>query len=1346
MACTVAGEASRLVPEEEWSSGGVRVHAAPAQRQVVAPTHEAYSWRNCLSRRRRVAFPCLNAPPALSARSSCLTRGVCSRGSVAQSSTARCGRCSNCRIFSWSHLEATLWLAGHVFAIGAFYYCCLIPYFEENQQYVYGQVLVHPGSSADLFTARCAEYFFSALRPLRFLLRVLYAVLLVPFEFLSSVLPFRFFIYTPVESPGLPPVYGSGVRDAARGRSSYLLDQSDGQYRELRNAFPLLFLLMCVHGILAFFLRKFAFRFFCRRYSTAARGGAPHAFFKLLRRAPQTASHVSSPTWCVERPCGTPGYRGASAGDSRAAAESSPLSGGTDLGRLLHPPRSSAARRAWIATQRVQCGFELLLGLGLAAYLHSIHLLVLLFHALLNYSFTMLLSTPDSAASPPSPVMTSNGHSVAPPLQPASRSPAFASSVSFLQAGRHLLTTHRCTVVVTLSVGLHFAMLVLHGLTPQFSLAFIHPSLLPVEMFFFAFVRPRYSLHDCVRMIALKLLSFNLDKVWAYQLHQRTLQSRSETGNIRGGAEAAKARWAPETGEQEKDSSDGGARHPLGSHAPAGIGEHSARQACRPAVPELCPSPFDDERFFPSDSPDIPYSTYGSIARYLAYVFFAPTYLAGPHFTYNSWNRQAAFPWWVLLGHNAYLSPSAEAAEKETDLAPCASTPNAEFAASWEGKHSEPRSEQDVGCAHAKGMKVLPRGVSLLTACASRALGVSLSPASCLSSAYPAASSLVEQHHAEADLELRPPSLVHREKGSSGVASEPPSAGLRLVQDERAAEGGTRRPASARAGAANGCSIAKTSSPQDKDENDFCPFGLGASPYLLDMPTSVYGKLLGRYVLPYFLRWILVVLLLELHLRYLPVNALVTQLRNIYLWRKMQIWQLFTMSVSVLCFMWLKFLCLWRFFRLWSMAAGAVPPENMVRCLYNNYSTEQFWRSWHRSFNLYLIRYMYVPVNRQIQSLLAYGHETQRKTPPSGSFGPRSGAEAATASPRHRVETAGWSKLGARFVSTFLVFSYVALWHEFSTNVFFWALGCAGCLVPEGALRYWAFLSPTAKAIGRGDRVAAAGGRCAERNAGKLQLDSDGPACAVRARHGGASSCETEDAVSVTVDDAENPRGGEDDGKRHQFSGVFLASGDKEGSRSDREERPLQADDRQGRRGAGWNQGTTRVASESGDELRAGGAEGEGNKRRQKSRREQRPSDDFLASGSGDQHREEYGRQRGRMKQANPRRHIAGLVSPRGRPVLGWVSRLYNGPDIRGKIVFKHLCILAGTMNVILLAVCNLVGYSYGAEGVELILRRLRDDGFFLSLRAHLEFLFNCFFAVQGMFVIRAIEGGRHNF
>lgn len=53
----------------------------------------------------------------------------------------------------------------------------------------------------------------------------------------------------------------------------------------------------------------------------------------------------------------------------------------------------------------------------------------------------------------------------------------------------------------------------------------------------------------------------------------------------------------------------------------------------------------------------------------------------------------------------------------------------------------------------------------------------------------------------------------------------------------------------------------------------------------------------------------------------------------------------------------LQLLLTWRFFRLWALADGMEPVENMIRCMANNYSAAGFWRGWHRSYNQWLIRW-----------------------------------------------------------------------------------------------------------------------------------------------------------------------------------------------------------------------------------------------------------------------------------------------------------------------------------------------------------------------------------------------------
>ncbi|KAG6810550.1 hypothetical protein H0H92_012628 [Tricholoma furcatifolium] len=104
-----------------------------------------------------------------------------------------------------------------------------------------------------------------------------------------------------------------------------------------------------------------------------------------------------------------------------------------------------------------------------------------------------------------------------------------------------------------------------------------------------------------------------------------------------------------------------------------------------------------------------------------------------------------------------------------------------------------------------------------------------------------------------------------------------------------------------------------------------------------------------------------------------------------------------------LIIVWLKLLIPWRFFRLWALLDGIEPPENMVRCMANNYSTSGFWRSWHRSYNLWIIRYIYIPLGGSKRVLL----------------------------------------------NTLLVFTFVALWHDLTFRLLAWGWLVSLFVVPE---------------------------------------------------------------------------------------------------------------------------------------------------------------------------------------------------------------------------------------------------------------------------------------------------------
>ncbi|GCE99781.1 glycerol transporter [Zygosaccharomyces mellis] len=113
--------------------------------------------------------------------------------------------------------------------------------------------------------------------------------------------------------------------------------------------------------------------------------------------------------------------------------------------------------------------------------------------------------------------------------------------------------------------------------------------------------------------------------------------------------------------------------------------------------------------------------------------------------------------------------------------------------------------------------------------------------------------------------------------------------------------------------------------------------------------------------------------------------------------------QIFMIGIFGLTVVWLKLLIPWRFFRLWALMDGTDTPENMIRCVYNNYSALAFWRAWHRSFNKWVVRYIYIPL--------------------------------------------GGSK--NRILTSLAVFSFVAIWHDIKLRLLLWGWLIVLFLLPE---------------------------------------------------------------------------------------------------------------------------------------------------------------------------------------------------------------------------------------------------------------------------------------------------------
>lgn len=158
----------------------------------------------------------------------------------------------------------------------------------------------------------------------------------------------------------------------------------------------------------------------------------------------------------------------------------------------------------------------------------------------------------------------------------------------------------------------------------------------------------------------------------------------------------------------------------------------------------------------------------------------------------------------------------------------------------------------------------------------------------------------------------------------------------------------------------------------------------------------------------YGIRFLLCLLCMELLLHY---NYCVAISKGNPVWSDYTPAQLSLLSYFNLHVLWLKLLLPWRFFRLWSLIDGIDPPENMLRCLSDNPSTVAFWRGWHRSYNRWLIRYIYVPLG---------------------------GASSKT-----------WISTARTILNYTTVFTFVALWHDISMNLLIWGWLIVLFMMPE---------------------------------------------------------------------------------------------------------------------------------------------------------------------------------------------------------------------------------------------------------------------------------------------------------
>jgi D-alanyl-lipoteichoic acid acyltransferase DltB (MBOAT superfamily) len=135
----------------------------------------------------------------------------------------------------------------------------------------------------------------------------------------------------------------------------------------------------------------------------------------------------------------------------------------------------------------------------------------------------------------------------------------------------------------------------------------------------------------------------------------------------------------------------------------------------------------------------------------------------------------------------------------------------------------------------------------------------------------------------------------------------------------------------------------------------------GASGSSAGETTAAATSLSTGELAKYAVRWVIALVLLETMQHFIPAVALQHEAEWLKLGSDSPL-LIFTVCYFTLVGIWLKFVVIWRFFRLWALCDGVEPPENMKRCFFNNYSFQGFWRAWHHSFNCWLLRYLYFPV------------------------------------------------------------------------------------------------------------------------------------------------------------------------------------------------------------------------------------------------------------------------------------------------------------------------------------------------------------------------------------------------
>uniref|UniRef100_A0A803LQ12 Uncharacterized protein n=1 Tax=Chenopodium quinoa TaxID=63459 RepID=A0A803LQ12_CHEQI len=147
----------------------------------------------------------------------------------------------------------------------------------------------------------------------------------------------------------------------------------------------------------------------------------------------------------------------------------------------------------------------------------------------------------------------------------------------------------------------------------------------------------------------------------------------------------------------------------------------------------------------------------------------------------------------------------------------------------------------------------------------------------------------------------------------------------------------------------------------------------------IDRPQNTY---LPKDVALYGLTWAFSLCLVELITHFFYYNAFATS----GLWKQLSALDVFIIGYGL---------------------NGIEAPENMPKCINNCHNLESFWKSWHASFNKWLVRYLYIPLG---------GAQT-------------------------------------KLLNVWVIFTFVAIWHDLEWKLLSWAWLTCIFFIPEILLK-----------------------------------------------------------------------------------------------------------------------------------------------------------------------------------------------------------------------------------------------------------------------------------------------------